>query len=84
MALQLGVVLIHCIFIGLTYRISYNKLLNPIVIFVPFLIVQWIILRVGVLTGYFYPNALQDATYGNIIKNYFYNAKYINIFGIIP
>ncbi len=50
----------------------------------PFLIVQYIIIRIGVLAGYFYPNALQDATYGNIIQQYFSNIKYINIFGIVP
>lgn len=84
MALQLGIVLIHCFFIGFTYRISYNKVLNPIAIFGPFLIAQWVVLRIGVIDGYFYPNALQDASHGNIIFNYFFNAKYINIFGIIP
>ncbi len=83
-ALQLGIVLIHCFFIGFTYRISYNKILNPIVIFGPFLIVQWIVQRIGVIDGYFYPSALQDVSHNNIILNYFINGKYINIFGIIP
>ena len=85
MALQYASVLGFCVFIGFTYKIKYNKLLNPISIFGPMLILQWIILRIGVIDGYFYPSALQDSTHGNnAIKNYFLNGNYINIFGIIP
>ena len=83
-SLQLAVVVIHCLLINFTHKIKYNKLVNPIVMLAPFLIVQYIIIRIGVLAGYFYPNALQDATYGNIIQQYFSNIKYINIFGIVP
>lgn len=83
-ALQLAIVVIHCVLINYTHKIKYNKLVNPIVLLGPALIVQYIIIRIGALSGYFYPNALQDSTYGDIIKNYFYNIKYINIFGIVP
>lgn len=38
----------------------------------------------GAINNYFYPNAIQDAAYGGIIKNYFLTGQYINIFGIIP
>lgn len=41
-------------------------------------------MRVGVIDGYFYPNAIQDAAHGSIIKSYFSSGKYVNIFGIIP
>lgn len=70
--------------IGLTYRIKYNKILNPIIIFGPLLIAQWIVLRIGVIQGYFYPNLLQDSASGNIIRGYFTSGQYINVFGIVP
>lgn len=80
----MGVVLIQSIMIGATHLVKYNKLVNPIVIFGPMLIVQYIIMRIGVVNGYFYPNALQDSLHGAIIKGYFLTGKYVNIFGIIP
>lgn len=55
-------------------------------LFVPFLIVQYLIFRIGVIDGYFYPNAIQDAKTGNIIKSYFMggSSAYVNVLGIIP
>jgi hypothetical protein len=82
--LQLAAVLGICLMIGLTYRIKYNKVLNPIIIFGPLLIAQWIVLRIGVIQGYFYPNLLQDSASGNIIRGYFTSGQYINVFGIVP
>lgn len=70
--------------IGCTYRIKYNKIINPIIFFGPFVIIQYIIHRIGGLNGYFYPNALQDASHGGIIKNYFLTGQYVGVFGIIP
>lgn len=80
-SLQLGIVLIQSMFIRLTLKIKYNKLLNPIVIFAPFVIVQWIICRIGAINEYFYPNLLQQ---GSIILNYFIKGEYINVLGFIP
>jgi hypothetical protein len=48
-------------------KIKYNKLINPIVIFGPFVIVQWIVFRIGAINGYFYPNAIQQ---GSVILAY--------------
>lgn len=72
----------HAIMIGFTYRVKYNKLLNPIFIFGTLLLVQWVIIRIGVLDGYFAPNALQDSN--NIILGFFIDISYINILGIVP
>ena len=72
----------HAIMIGFTYRVKYNKLLNPIFIFGTLLLVQWIIIRIGVLDGYFAPNAIQDSN--NIILGFFIDISYVNILGIIP
>ena len=79
--LQIVVVLAQWIMIWRSHQVSYNKLINPFVLFAPFLITQWIIIRIGVLDNYFAPNAIHDNT---IIKNYFINGQYINILGTIP
>ena len=80
--LQLAVTIGQAIMIGFTYRIKYNKLLNPILIFGPLLLIQWIIIRIGVLSNYFYPNALQDTN--GIIVGFFTNFEYVNILGMVP
>ena len=66
--IQLVIVLLQAIMIGFTHKVKYNKLVNPILIFVPLLIAQWVILRVGVADGYYYPSMLQD---GEEIRGYF-------------
>jgi len=38
-----------------TDTVKYSKIFNPIMLFVPFLIGYWIIVRIGVLGKYFYP-----------------------------
>lgn len=81
-ALQFGAVLGSAIMIGCTKGVKYNKLVNPIIIFGPMLVAQWIIIRIGVLNGYFAPNALNDDS--NIILNYFLTGGYIGIFGTVP
>lgn len=80
--LQLAVTLGQAIMIGFTYRIKYNKLLNPIFIFAPLLVAQWVIIRIGVIPEYFYPNALDDRN--GTIMGFLTNIEYINILGIIP
>lgn len=55
--------------------------MNPIIVFCPFLITQWINLRIGVLDDYFVPNGLQS---NEVLKNYFLNLKYIDILGTAP
>jgi hypothetical protein len=71
---------------GCNSNVKYNKLLNPIVLFGPLLLIQWIILRVGVMDGYFTPNALHDTD--STILGYFTTGdaavNYVNILGIIP
>ena len=79
--LQLVTALGHMVMIWNTSSVKYNRLLNPIIIFGPFLVTQWICLRIGVLDGYFVPNGLQD---NDILKGYFVNLKYINMLGIVP
>lgn len=81
-AAQLAITIGHAIMIGFTSQIKYNKLLNPILIFGSLLVTQWIIIRIGVITDYFYPNALQD-TNGTIL-GFITKIEYINILGIIP
>lgn len=78
---QLAVVLAQWFMIYLSHHVTYNKLVNPIIIFCPFLITQWIVVRIGPLNGYFMPNALQD---GSVIKSYFTSAQYINFLGTVP
>ena len=68
--------------IGCTSGVKYNKLINPIIIFGPLLVAQWIVIRIGVINDYFAPNALHDND--NIILSYFQNGSYIGIFGIVP
>ena len=68
--------------IGCSKGIKYSKIVNPIIFFGAFLVTQWVILRIGVISGYFGPNALNDTN--NIILNYFLTGKYIGIFGIVP
>jgi hypothetical protein len=41
-----------------TDRLKYSKLFNPVMIFVPFLLAYWIIIRIGVLPDQFYPTYL--------------------------
>lgn len=79
--LQLALVLAQWGMIWQSHHVTYNKLINPIIIFCPFLITQWIVIRIGPLTGYFMPNALQN---GDIIKTYFTNAQYVNFLGTVP
>ena len=81
-SLQFAVILFSAIMIGCSKGIKYSKLVNPIVFFGPLLVTQWVVLRVGVISGHFGPNALSDPN--NIILNYFTNGTYIGIFGIIP
>lgn len=57
-ALQVAVVILHAMMIGFTHRVKYNKIVNPYILFIPLLIVQWVVLRVGVINTYFSPNAL--------------------------
>lgn len=76
------VLVIFLIMLVLTKKIKYNKLLNPIVIFGPLLIVLWVICRIGVVTGYFFPSALQDQN--GIILKYFTSGDYIGILGTVP
>ena len=80
--LQLGATLGHALMIGFTYRVKYNKVLNPILLFAPLVVIQWVIIRVGVINGYFYPNALQDEN--GVILGFFTSFSYINIFGMVP
>ena len=79
--LQIVVVLAHIIMIGCTKKVKYNKIINPILLFCPLIITQWVIMRVGPVDGYFYPNMLQD---GSVIRGYFTNFNYVNVLGIIP
>ena len=65
-----------------TEKIPYNKLFNPIVILVPLLIICWLFIRIGVLSDYFYPSAVND--YKDTIKGYFKEGNYIGILGVIP
>ena len=79
--LQVVVLFGHAIMIGCTSRVTYNKLINPIMLFGPLLAVQWIIMRVGPINNHFYPNILQDRV---IIRGYFTELDYINILGTVP
>lgn len=79
--LQILITLVQGIMIWRTHQISYNKLINPIILICPFLIVQWIIIRIGVVNDYFKPNGLQN---NEVIKNYFINGSYINFLGTVP
>lgn len=67
-----------------TKKITYNKLLNPITVVTPFLIVSYVICRIGVVTGYFTPNALNDTN--NTILNYFIGdpGDYLGVLGTVP
>lgn len=78
---QLVVLFGHLIMIWQTHRVTYNKLINPIILFCPFLITEWVNLRVGLIKGYFLPNGVQD---NYILRDYFINLSYINMIGIIP
>lgn len=79
--LQLAVVVVHWIALWRTHLVPYNKLVNPIIIFCPLLVTQWIVLRIGVVTGFFVPNALQG---NQVIKGYFTDLKYTEMLGIVP
>ena len=79
--LQIVVTFAHWIMILKTHQVPYNKLINPIILFCPFLIVQWIIIRIGVVNNYFLPNGLQN---NEVLKNYFINLNYVNFIGTIP
>ena len=81
LTLQFIILLMECFMIGFTAKIKYNKLLNPIVIFGPIIAIGWLVLRIGVINGYFYPNLLKD---GEAIRNYFTDFCYINFLGTIP
>ena len=81
-SLQFAVILFSAIMIGCSKGIKYSKVVNPIVFFGQLLVTQWVILRVGVASGYFAPNALSDPN--NIIVSYFTSGSYIGIFGTIP
>jgi len=41
-----------------TDTIKYSKLYNPIILFTPFLLGYYIVVRIGVLSEYFYPRYL--------------------------
>lgn len=75
-----------------TDTIKYSKLFNPILLICPFILIYWIIVRVGVLSDFFYPryfsfiilyfSALNDDS--DIITGYFTGIDYVGILGIIP
>lgn len=79
--LQLLILVLHFIMIWKTSQIPYNKLINPIIIFCPFLITQWINLRIGLIRGYFLPNGYQD---NYVLRDYFVNLEYVNMLGTVP
>lgn len=79
--LQFVVAFLSALMIGYTHRVKYNKLINPIMLFGPLIATQWVIMRVGPINGYFYPNIIQD---GQIIRGYFASLDYLNVLGIIP
>ena len=78
---QLIVMFGQLIMIWKTHLISYNKLVNPIILFCPFLITEWVNLRIGLIKGYFLPNGVQD---NYVLRDYFLNLSYINMIGIVP
>lgn len=73
-----------------TQKIKYTKLINPIIIFSPFIIAYFLIVRIGVIQVHFYPkyfliiflSAFNDPQ--KIISSYFTSGDYIGILGIIP
>lgn len=57
------IVLLHYLMVYRTDTVHYSKLFNPIMLFVPFLLGYWVVVRIGVLPDYFYP------TYSLLIYN---------------
>ena len=80
--LQYVGLLASALMISCSRGIKYNKIINPILLLGPFLIVQWLIIRIGVVEGYFAPNALYDSN--SIILNYFLKGQYVGILGVVP
>lgn len=72
-ALQLAFIIIFAFMIGMSHDIKYNKICNPIVVFGSLLIAYYLCCRIGVVNSYYYPNAVQDAAHGYIIRTYLSN-----------
>ncbi len=75
--------------ISCTMKIKYNRLFNPILIFCPFLIAYYIIVRIGMFNTYFYPRYIFIIYSANkddsaIILGFFKDIDYVGILGIIP
>ena len=74
-------VIVFLVMLYKTKKIKYNKLLNPIVVFGPFLLTAWILFRIGVVTSLFYPSAMTESS---TILGYFTSGSYMGIIGTIP
>ena len=75
------VLLLMLIMIGRTDKVRYTRLFNPVLLFLPLLLGYFMLVRVGVITTYFYPSIMKDIT---VLGSFFTSISYINILGIIP
>lgn len=82
------VLLLMLIMIVRTDKIRYTRIFNPILLFLPLLIIYTIIVRVGVVSEYFYPRYFFANL--SLMKNislygkFFSSASYVNVIGVIP
>jgi hypothetical protein len=49
------VAFVHFIVVYNTMKIKYSKIINPIIFATPFMLIYWVVVRIGVFTTYFYP-----------------------------
>jgi hypothetical protein len=47
--------ILHFVMVTKTDTVKYSKLFNPYFLFLPFLLAYWAVVRIGVLSDYFYP-----------------------------
>ena len=50
-----AIMILSFIMVTKTNTIKYSKLFNPIFVFLPFLFAYYVVVRVGVLSEYYYP-----------------------------
>ena len=58
MIAHLLLLLLHLGMIVRTESVRYTRIFNPILLLLPFLVAYTVIVRVGVLSNYFYPRYL--------------------------
>ena len=64
-----------------TDTIRYTRIFNPILLILPWLVIYTVVIRVGVVTDYFYPSPMKDV---GVIGSFFSSGSHVNIIGIIP